>query len=194
MSTIVEVLQKWHTTPEYVGPYGIPRELEFATPSERCFRSLVALVDQHADPQEVLSELLRAGAVATWGKTNVRALSRSLMLTETMSPQLAEYYGRAMSRLASTLEHNIDPRNTARRLTRRVVADRGLPTQLIPEFETYARGKADEFLRDLDNWIATQASDEAHSLDPVDVGVYVFSYADRPIDAEPLPLARLVGA
>jgi hypothetical protein len=191
MSVIVEVLQKWHTTPEYAGPYGIPRELEFATPSERCFRSLVSLVDQQVDPQEVLSELLRAGAVVSSGETHFRALSRSLMLAETMSPQLVEYYGRAMSRLASTLEHNIDPRNSVRRLARRVTADRGLPAQLIPEFETYARGKADEFLLDLDNWIATQASEEAHSPDPVDVGVYVFSHTERLADSGPLD--RLVG-
>jgi hypothetical protein len=113
------------------------------------------------------------------------------MLAEAMSPQLAEYYGRAMSRLASTLEHNIDPRASVRRLARRVVADRGLPAQLIPAFEIYARSKAEEFLLDLDNWIATQPPSESPTPDSVDVGVYVFSYIDRPLDAE--PLNRLVG-
>lgn len=191
MSTCVEVLQKWHTTPEYVGPYGIPRELEFAAPPERCFSNLVSLVDQHADPQEVLSELLRAGAIVPSGKVHFRALSRSLMLADAMSPQLAEYYGRAMSRLASTLEYNIDPRNSVRRLARRVTADRGLPAELIPAFETYARGKAEELLLDLDNWIATQLASEAQSPDSVDVGVYVFSYIDRHVGTE--PLNRLVG-
>ena len=191
MSVIVEVLQKWHTAPEYVGPYGIPRELEFAMPSERCFRSLVSLVDRQVDPQAVLSELLRAGAVVPSGETHFRALSRSLMLAETMSPQLTEYYGRAMSRLASTLDHNIDPRNSARRLARRVTADRGLPAQLIPEFESYARGKADEFLLDLDNWITTRTSEEVHSPVPIDVGIYVFSHTEAPADSE--PLHRLAG-
>lgn len=190
MATIVEVLQKWHTNPEYIGPYGIPRELEFATPPERCFRSLVSLTDQDVDPQEVLSELLRAGAIVRSGKTHFRALSRSLMIAESMSPQLVEYYGKAMTRLASTLEHNIDPRKPVRRLARRVTADRGLPAHLIAEFEVYARGKAEEFLLDLDNWIATRAADESASQDSVDVGVHVFSYADRRDSTE--LLARLV--
>ena len=29
---LTEVLQKWHTDPQYVGPYGIPLELEFEVP------------------------------------------------------------------------------------------------------------------------------------------------------------------
>ncbi|HEV7137923.1 MAG TPA: DUF6502 family protein, partial [Steroidobacteraceae bacterium] len=37
-TALVETLQKWHTDSQYVGPYGIPLELEFDSPSNRCFR------------------------------------------------------------------------------------------------------------------------------------------------------------
>ncbi len=185
MSTVVQVLQKWHTVPEYVGPYGIPRELEFSAPRDRCFCSLVALVDQRANPRDALDELLRAGAVVTSGKTHLRAVSRSLMLDEAMSAELIEYYGRGMSRLAATLAHNFDSVKP-RLLARRVVADRGLPIALVPAFEKYARSKAADFLLDLDNWLASQAPNDLDSADRVDVGIYVFSYSERASIDEPL--------
>src|SRR5690348_15718063 len=66
-TAIVEVMDKWHTNPHYAGPYGIPLELEFDTPPERCFSKLVALVDAKANPAVALEELLRAGAVVQFG-------------------------------------------------------------------------------------------------------------------------------
>src|SRR6185437_12487448 len=57
MRLAVEVLQKWHSTPEYAGPYGIPLELEFDVPADRCISSLVALVTPRANPHLVLEEL-----------------------------------------------------------------------------------------------------------------------------------------
>ncbi len=185
MSTVVQVLQKWHTIPEYVGPYGIPRELEFSTPRTRCFCSLVALVDRRTSPADALDELLRAGAVVASGKSHFRAISRSLTLDEGMSVELIEYYGRGMSRLAATLEHNFDS-SKSRLLARRVLADRGLPISLIPAFEKFARAKAGDFLLDLDNWIASQVPNDLRSTDRVDVGVYVFSYSERASVDEPL--------
>lgn len=167
----VEVLHKWHSTPEYAGPYGIPLELQFDTPVDRCIRSLVALVMPNADPRIALEELLRIGAVVPSGGKHFRAVSRSFVT------QLIEHFGRTLSRLASTLEYNMDPRHAAKRLERHVAADQGLPAELIPEFEKYSRGRALDFLVELDNWLAPRLSDEAESTDRVETGVNVFLYA-----------------
>ena len=68
-SIMVEVLQKWHTEPQYVGPYGIPLELEFEVDSGgRCFRTLVSLVNETVSPGIVLEELLRVGSVTYSGE------------------------------------------------------------------------------------------------------------------------------
>jgi hypothetical protein len=173
----IEVLHKWHSTPEYAGPYGIPLELEFDMPADRCIRSLVAAVMPEADPRIVLEELLRIGAIAPSGDKHFRAISRSFVRP---LAQLIEHFGRTLSRLAATLEYNMDPRYAAKRLERHVAVDQGLPAELVPEFEGYARGRALDFLVELDNWLAQALSDESEGTDTdrVETGVNVFLYAD----------------
>jgi hypothetical protein len=180
MGIAVEVLQKWHSTPEYAGPYGIPLELQFDKPADRCVRSLVALVMPNADARVALEELLRTGAVVPSGSTHFRAISRSFVMPDPASPQLLEHFGRTLSRFAATLEYNTNPRHLDKRLERRVAADRGLPQEVIPEFEKFARGRAVDFLVELDNWLAPYVSEEAESSDRIETGVNVFLYADPP--------------
>ncbi|MFZ0500891.1 MAG: DUF6502 family protein [Steroidobacteraceae bacterium] len=171
----IEVLHKWHSTPEYAGPYGIPLELEFETPPDRCIRSLVAAVMPKADPRIALEELLRIGAIAPSGDKHFRAVSRSFVRP---LAQLIEHFGRTLSRLAATLEYNMDPRYIAKRLERNVAVDQGLPAELVPEFEKFARNRAVEFLVELDNWLAQYRSDDTEDTDRVETGVNVFLYAD----------------
>lgn len=183
MFLVAEVLRTWHTNPQFLGPYGIPLELRFDTPADRSFRCVVALIDPSADPHVVLDELLRTGAVARSGDTHFRAISRSLMLSEGISPQRIEYHTNALARLAATLEYNMDVAHVDKRLERRVRADRGLSLELLPTFENYAREKANEFLLELDNWLASQPDDEFVADERVDVGVSTFFYVSRQPEA-----------
>jgi hypothetical protein len=185
---LVEVLQKWHTDPLYVGPYGIPLELEFEVSSGRSFRGLVSMVDAKASAGIVLEELLRVGSVTYSGEKHFRAVSRYFMMPEPMSPQQVEYFGNTLTRLAKTLEFNMSPRNSEKRLERFVVADRGLPEEVIPEFERYARDRTSEFLLDLDNWLTPYSSSDDTDPSPrVATGLNVFLYVDAPSDERPLP-------
>src|ERR1700722_9460825 len=184
---LVEVLQKWHTDPQYVGPYGIPLELEFEVSSGRSFRSLVAMVDTAASPGIVLEELLRVGSVTYSGEKHFRAVSRYFMMPEPMSPQQVEYFGNTLTRLAQTLEFNMSSRNSEKRLERFVVADRGLPEEVLPQFASYARDRTSEFLLDLDNWLTPYSTSEDTDSSPrVATGVNVFLYADPAADTTPI--------
>jgi Family of unknown function (DUF6502) len=184
---LVEVLQKWHTDPLYVGPYGIPLELEFEVSSGRSFRGLVSMVDAKASPGIVLEELLRVGSVTYSGEKHFRAVSRYFMMPEPMSPQQVEYFGNTLTRLAKTLEFNMSPRNSEKRLERFVVADRGLPAEVLPQFASYARDRTSEFLLDLDNWLTPYStSDDTDPSPRVATGVNVFLYVDPPSDDAPL--------
>jgi Family of unknown function (DUF6502) len=171
----IEVLHKWHSIPEYAGPYGIPLELEFDMPADRCICSLVAAVMPDADPRTALDELLRIGAITPSGDKHFRAVSRSFVRPPL---QLIEHFGRTLSRLATTLDYNMNPRCAEKRLERHVAVDKGLPAELLPEFEKYARSRALDFLVELDNWLAQYLSDEAESIDRVETGVNVFFYAE----------------
>jgi hypothetical protein len=184
---LVEVLQKWHTDPQYVGPYGIPLELEFEVASGRSFRSLVALVDAKVSAGIVLEELLRVGSVTYSGEKHFRAVSRYFMMPEPMSPQQVEYFGNTLTRLAKTLEFNMNPHNPEKRLERFVIADRGLPAEVLPQFASYARDRTSEFLLDLDNWLTPYSKSEDADPSPrIPTGVNVFLYADPPLDEGPL--------
>lgn len=185
-AVLLEVLQKWHTDPQYVGPYGIPLELEFEAATGRNVRSLVAMVDSKANPGLILEELIRVGSVVYSGEKHFRAVSRAFMMPESMSPQQIEYFGNALTRLATTLEHNMNPRNTEKRLERFVVADRGLPVEAIAAFEEYARSKTADFLVDLDNWLIPYSSPDSASIERLSTGLNVFLYVEPPKNDDPL--------
>lgn len=185
-AVLLEVLQKWHTDPQYVGPYGIPLELEFEASTGRNVRRLVGMVDSKANPGLILEELIRVGSVVYSGEKHFRAVSRAFMMPESMSPQQIEYFGNALTRLATTLEHNMNPRNTEKRLERFVVADRGLPAETISAFEEYARSKTADFLVDLDNWLIPYSSADSASIERVSTGLNVFLYVEPPKNEDPL--------
>lgn len=182
MFLVVEVLRLWHTHASFLGPYGIPLELELEAPKNRCFRSLVALADQHANPTHILQELLRTGAVARSGKMHYRAVSRSVVLTEGLSPQRIEWHANGLSRLAATLEYNINREHVVKRFERSVFTDRGLAPDMLPQFEKYARDKAEELLLDIDNWLSTSDKSHTEAEAMVSAGAYVFMHIDSEIE------------
>ena len=180
---LVEVLHKWHTIPEYGGPYGIPLELEWMEPPNRCLRSLITLASPKANAHTILEKLIRSGAVLQAGEKRFRPVSRFFMMPDPRSPTLIERFGTSLSRLASTLEYNLNPKHPEKLLERRVVADHGLPENLIPAFEGYARGKTADFLLELDNWLSAKIEVEeltGSAADRVDSGVNVFLYVESP--------------
>ncbi len=183
MFLVAEVLRTWHTNPRFLGPYGIPLELRLDMPEDRSFRSVVASVDPRADARIVLSELLRTGAVVRSGEQHFRAVSRSVMLDEGVSEQAIEYQANGLSRLAATLEYNMNPENADRRLDRRARADQGLAVGLLPAFEEYSRDQANDFLLDLDNWLTSQIETQSGDGERLDAGVGVFFFVAPISDA-----------
>ena len=178
--SMIEILQLWHTEPEFSGPYGLPMELEFDSPDGRSFKDLARMVGSHASPGIILEELITSGAVSRTAENTFRATSRYYMLQRELSPQQLEYFGTAFSRFAATLQHNSDSANSRKILERFVIADRGLSEESLVEFQNYARNKANEFLVDLDNWLAPYAKAGMADSKTVkfDTGVNVFNFVE----------------
>lgn len=184
---LTEVLQKWHTDPLYVGPYGIPLELEFEVPGGgRCVKNLVAMVDAKVSAGIVLEELISVGSVTYSGEKHYRATSRVFMMPEPMSALQIEYFGNTLTRLTETLEYNMNPKNSTKRLERFVVADRGLPPDVLPKFEAYARDRTMELLVDLDNWLTPYSAPGSQDEVRIPTGLNVFLYVEPPSDERPL--------
>jgi hypothetical protein len=185
--TLMEILHKWHTDPQFVGPYGIPLELEMNSPKGRSYRELSTFVNPLVTPQDTVNELIRLRAVVESGDSHFRAVSRALKPIEEMSPAQLEFFGNALTRLADTVRFNIDPQNSSKRLEQSVISDHGLPKDKVPEFEKYVREKVMDLLFDIDNWLSPYSTKAGpHAEPPERVGVAVFQFVDRPPDRQPM--------
>jgi hypothetical protein len=187
----VEVLHKWYKDSKYLAADGAPSELEFDGSCGESLSGLIKEIDPSVGPGMVLAELLRAGAVACSDEMHYRPLSRSLIPPETHIYRI-ECFGAALGRLAETLEYNFNPANAEnKRLERFVAVDKGLPPSVVPVFESYAKERADQLLKDLDDWLAPY-SDSIGGFGPrVDTGVHVFLFLD-PSATDQEPLSGLV--
>lgn len=184
--TLAEVLNAWHTDPQFVGPYGIPLELDVRGHKGRSFLDLVKSIDHSVNPNLVLDELVRLRTVVWSGDTHVRTVSRAFIPVEEMSPAQLEFFGNALTRLAGTLQYNLDRLNTGKRLERSVQSDKGLPPEVIPTFEKHVRERVTELLTDLDNWMSPYSA-QLRPGDPAQkVGLAVFQFVDPAPDTKPL--------
>ena len=189
--TLARILNTWHTDSQFVGPYGIPLELSRQGTKGRTFSELVHAVDRNADPNEAYLELLRLGAVAMSGETHIRVVSRAMIATEEWSPAQLELFGNSLTRLADTLQFNLDARNSTKRIERTVIADKGLPAEVIPKFESHLRERVSELLVDLDNWITPHS--EAPGPKSSVIGLSVFQFSEPDSDYAQGSLSHLIG-
>jgi Family of unknown function (DUF6502) len=181
-ATLSEILNKWHTDPQFVGPYGIPLELEVNSQKNRSFIELVNAVDSSANAHDVLDELMRFRAVVWSGDTHVRTISRACIPVEEMSPAQIELFGNALTRLSNTLQFNLDRLNVEKRLERSVISDRGLPSTVIPVFEKHVRERVSELLIELDNWLSQYSVEDQQGTGFERVGVAVFQFVEPVAD------------
>ena len=185
-NTLSEILNKWHTDPQFVGPYGIPLELEVNSQKSRSFNELVSMVDPQVNSHDALEELIRLRTVVWSGNTHVRTVSRAFIPIEEMSPAQIEFFGNALTRLANTLQYNLDRQNTEKRLERSVFSDRGLPSTVIPIFQKHVRERVTELLIDLDNWLSPYTAKALPGSQLERVGLAVFQFVDPVADVTPL--------
>lgn len=177
----MEVLRRWHKDSRYLAADGTPRELELDASSERSLSRLIEEIDPKVGPGMVLEELLRAGAATSSDEIHFRPLSRSLIPPETHAYRI-ECFGAALGRLAETLEYNFNPANAEnKRLERFVAIDKGLPSRVVPEFASFARKRAEQLLKEVEDWFEPYNNTVTDGFSPrVGTGVHVFLFLDAP--------------
>lgn len=182
---ITEVLHLWCTDSHYIGPYGLPLELDLEETPDRNLTTLIYKADPTANPKTILQDMVEYGIVKPVGVRHYRALARVNFSNDIMSPQALEYFGRTITDLANTLVHNIGATG-ARRLQRSVVADGGLPEYALPEFEALIREKVQKLLVDIDDWLSANRPHWVESAKMVETGLTAFHYVTEPYDSTPL--------
>jgi hypothetical protein len=191
-TTLTEVLHLWNTDPRYLGPFGVPLEIDFDATPGRCFADLVNRVNEKAEPGVILEELVRTGVVVPSGQY-LKVLSRSYVIADLMSPQALEYFGNTLANLAQTLEFNMRQAPEGKRLQRSVIADRGLPAAELPGFDAFLKERVQQMLTDVDDWIGQHSAKwEVDEADLVSTGLTAYHYIESVQKVEPT-LADIVG-
>jgi Family of unknown function (DUF6502) len=180
INAAARVLVGWHTDRDYIGPYGLVRDLAFSrsdVPSKKDVSGFVELASRYCPsiaPRVVLDELIRTGSVQDLGNGFYRALTRSYV-PEQLSAESIRRFAQVVHNVIETLEVNLrrSVRGTGR-IERTVFADYGLPRDDLAAFDKYVRERGQLFADDIDNWLSDH-SQEGHP-DAVQTGIGFYHY------------------
>ncbi len=180
INAAVRVLLGWHTDRDYIGPYGLVRDLAFSPiegKSSKDVSSFIDLASQYCPgipPRVLLDELVRTGCVQDLGNGFYRALTRSYV-PEQLSAESIRRFAEVVHNVTETLEVNLrrSVRGTGR-IERTIYADYGLRPDDLAEFDRYVRERGQLFADDIDNWLSDR-SQEGHS-DAIQTGIGFYHY------------------
>jgi hypothetical protein len=181
---IAEVMHIWSTDEQYLGPYGLPLELDLEATADKNLSILIYRADPMANPKAVLRDMVDWGVVKPIGPRHFRVTARSMLFADVLTPQALEYFGRTITDLANTIVHNMKSEGH-KRLQRSVLADE-LPEYVLPEFEALLKDRVQKLLLDVDDWLS---SNKVHWTEPaklVPTGLTVFHHITEPDDTTPL--------
>jgi hypothetical protein len=179
-ASVARVLLGWHTDRDYIGPYGLVRDLAFAPAESHQKKEVSGFVDlarQYCpgiSPKVVLDELIRTGCVQDLGNGFYRALTR-LYVPQQLSPESIRRLAKVVHNVTETLEVNFrrSVRGTGR-IERTVYADYGLRPEDLVAFDKYVRERGQHFADDIDNWLSDR-SEEGHP-DAIHTGIGFYHY------------------
>jgi hypothetical protein len=176
-SPIPLLLGAWHTDPKYSGPYGVLRDLEFATAPDGppSFSDLARATCPNISPRALFDELLRIGAIEEVGAGFFRAIKRSYVPDPLSVPSILNL-ARVVHNLSETLEFNlraIEERGQGR-MERSIYTAHGIPRSEYSSFQKYIALRGQAFADDIDNWIT--ARDIKRTQETMQIGVGFYHY------------------
>jgi hypothetical protein len=180
-SRIANVLQGWHNDPEYMGPYGFPRDLVFSREAGGglSFEDLVARYADGVDPQLMLDELLRFRAAGIVEESGMIHVEKRTFIPEQMAPELIEIFARGVRRFVETVDHNLGETDALkRRFERWVFPDYGIREEDWIPFSDMVRDRLQEVIEDLETQFALFRRPRDGVDKTISVGVGLYLYKD----------------
>jgi hypothetical protein len=180
MYAAARLLNGWHTDRDYIGPYGLVRDLAFAKSDANSkkeaggFVELARKYTPTVNPAILLDELIRTACVQDLGNGFYRALTRSYV-PEQLSAESLQHFAQVLHNVVDTLELNLRPPRdgSSRRLERAVMSDT-LPKSELSAFDKYLRQRAQLFADDVDNWLTDRSGLGRENVVVTGVGFYHF--------------------
>ena len=173
------VLVGWYTDPEFIGPYGMPLELQYESGSsgDITFSYLVRKHSGDMSPRSVLDELVRVGAVLEIDGGWYRVLRRDY-IPEAQGVHHFERVGGVISNFINTVDFNMTKSAPGKgRFERMVVADDGIRVEDLPKFDAMLRDRCQAMLEEIDNWLTKLPKPDASRGDEVvKTGLGIYHY------------------
>jgi len=178
LNRVTRVLAGWHSDPTFTGPYGMPLELPFESPTGVSFTSLVRAHSGDMAPRAMLDELIRVGVVQKAASGAFKVLARAYIPRD-FHPDALERFGEVVHDFICTYEFNMYKGASPARFERKVFPDDGLREELLPAFDALLKAKGHAFLIEIHNWITAQegsfaATNKKKKRIKTGVGVYHF--------------------
>ena len=182
---VMRVLVGWHTDADFIGPYGMPLELQYETtnPTEPTVSMLVKRFSGDMSPRSILDELIRVEAVRETDVGWYRVLRRDY-IPEPQGILNFERTGTVVRNFVNTVDFNMTKSAPGRgRFERNVVADDGLRKEDLPKFDAYIRERCQALLEEIDNWLAAMPKPNVEKGDgAVYTGIGVYHYMSSEAD------------
>jgi hypothetical protein len=178
INAAARILVGWHTDRDYIGPYGLVRDLQFSGSRAAGKKDAIGFLEltQRYCPEiparALLDELIRTGCVQDLGNEYFRAITRSYV-PEQLSTESIRRFAQVVHNVTETLEVNLrrSVRGTGR-IERTIFADYGLPRNEIAAFDKYVRERGQLFADDIDNWFSERSRQRLDDVIFTGIGIY----------------------
>jgi hypothetical protein len=157
------VLQRWHSDPQYLDSYGMPRPLPLNDPSSS-FTGLVRSVAGDIPHGAIRAELKQAGAIEESDDGLVRVLKRYYVPGDFDEKALTVIPTMLFS-MAAGLEHNSNPRRRTEGFIQRFAFSESLDPASVETFRHWARVQATDFIESMDNWLSANERPASSNVD-----------------------------
>ena len=183
------VLEVWHSDPQFLAPYGYPRDLKIdGTDVVPTFEDLVRRFSSEVPHEVLIGELVRVGAARILeGGMYLRVLKRTYIPTD-MTAEMIQIFSQAVRRYIETVDYNLGRRKgLEKRFDRMVYPDDGLRMVDVEIFQQEIREYLETVIQEIDQKSATYPRPERKKGEKsVQVGVGIYFYQEANEDLAPL--------
>lgn len=173
ISDVSHVLTVWFSEAAYLDADGRPRPLPLAGASTSV-AALVRSIDRKLDPHEVLTYLVRSGAVRREGRRYVPR-KRFLRLRGT---QGYLFTLRTLNNMLGTIQHNLHHKRTDPALFEYSAENARYPISKLPQLDEYTRGLGGETLSRFDLYLRQRETTRRPGEPTVRVGLGFYVWRD----------------
>jgi uncharacterized protein DUF6502 len=182
---VANLLTAWHTDPDFVGPYGMPRDL-FLTLDPLGLQTFTELVRRYCSdvtPNAMLGELVGVDAAVVPPEGEPIRVTKRTYIPESTAPDAVEVFARSVRRFSETAEHNLEHETPEERLFERwVFPDDGVRESDWSAFHALVSERLQDLVRELDTKFSWFESPRNRGEDGVSVGVGIYVYRDTKED------------